>query len=181
MVLAQLYVPVKWIYEHEMTLRKGALYKFRIEPVDPGDPFRGKYLTIDYEADSVTIEAPSKWSEGETVYVSFDTTEEGFVHLLDVSRSYPSDWSSPYFRTKVDEVHRQVNLKRGWLSFEHPFERYFIEGKKAERIEELYFEELGDHPDRNYALIRIRNGHSALEGLVINGEPVEELVKEPPE
>jgi len=43
---AQLYFPAKIVYDNTMVLNQGTIWKFQCEPVDPNDPFRGKYITL---------------------------------------------------------------------------------------------------------------------------------------
>ena len=40
--LVQLFVPAKMILDREDILDMGKEYKFKTEPIDPNDPFRGK-------------------------------------------------------------------------------------------------------------------------------------------
>ena len=47
--LAQLYVPAKMIWDQEDVLKNGSEYKFKTDPVDPNDPFRGKYITLSFD------------------------------------------------------------------------------------------------------------------------------------
>lgn len=39
--IVQLYVPAKMILDREDILDTGKEYKFKTEPIDPNDPFRG--------------------------------------------------------------------------------------------------------------------------------------------
>ena len=48
-VLVQLVVPAKMIFDKEVILKTGTIYKFKTQPIDPSDPFRGKYVTLNYE------------------------------------------------------------------------------------------------------------------------------------
>ena len=50
LVCLQLFVPAKMIYDHEAILNKGKVFKFKTAPVDPSDPIRGKYITLQFEA-----------------------------------------------------------------------------------------------------------------------------------
>ena len=50
--VAQIVVPAHMIYQQEDAIDTGVAYKFKTEPFDPSDPFRGKYITLNYEIDS---------------------------------------------------------------------------------------------------------------------------------
>ncbi|MBD3630845.1 GDYXXLXY domain-containing protein [Cyclobacterium sp.] len=44
--LLQLYLPAKMILDREDILHKGKEYKFKTQPIDPNDPFRGKFIAL---------------------------------------------------------------------------------------------------------------------------------------
>jgi uncharacterized membrane-anchored protein len=46
--LLQAFAPLKMVYDNEMTIRQGTVYKFKTQPIDPSDPFRGKYVSLDF-------------------------------------------------------------------------------------------------------------------------------------
>lgn len=48
----QLFIPAQMILKQETILKKGTAYKFKAQPVDPSDPFKGKYINLNYEIDS---------------------------------------------------------------------------------------------------------------------------------
>ena len=56
MVLAQLYVPASMIFQKERVITQGTAYKFRTAPIDPNDPFRGKYITLSFNETGVKVE-----------------------------------------------------------------------------------------------------------------------------
>ncbi len=175
MVLLQLGVPFRWIYQHEKVLQKGTPFKFRLDPVDPSDPFRGNYMTLEYEADSVPVEAPGAWDHGDRAYVSFDTTDQGFVRLLDVSQR-PFGEDVNYFLSEVDAVHRLEGLKRGWIRLEHPFDRYFLPKAQARNAEERLWSPSEEGP--SYAVVRIMDGKACLEELIVQGKPADRIIEE---
>ena len=49
LVAAQLYVPASMILGRENTIKAGKEFQFRVAPIDPNDPLRGKYIRLDYE------------------------------------------------------------------------------------------------------------------------------------
>jgi uncharacterized membrane-anchored protein len=79
MCLLQWLVPAKVIYDSENLLREGIQYRFRTLPIDPSDPFRGKYITLNFEANSITLRDRADWKAGEVVFVSFTTDSAGFA------------------------------------------------------------------------------------------------------
>ena len=57
MILAQLSFPLKMIIEREIILHKGETFLFKIEPIDPYDAFRGRYVWINYK--NLNVDLPS--------------------------------------------------------------------------------------------------------------------------
>ncbi|HUR30287.1 MAG TPA: GDYXXLXY domain-containing protein, partial [Saprospiraceae bacterium] len=70
MVLVQLYVPASMIMESEKVLKEGKEFKFKTAPVDPTDPFRGKYVELNFDAINFRGPIRDTFNYGEMVYVS---------------------------------------------------------------------------------------------------------------
>ncbi len=72
-----LLVPVYVAVSSQNVLNNGTFYKFKPMAYDPFDPFRGKFLSVNYSTDFV----PTKFDfdEDETVYVSIGVDNEGFA------------------------------------------------------------------------------------------------------
>ena len=77
MVAVQLVVPASMIYNAEAIIAKGTEYKFITTPIDPTDPFRGKYITLSYRENRFQIYNPEEWSTNEIVFVTLTTDENG--------------------------------------------------------------------------------------------------------
>ena len=79
MCLLQWLVPGKMIYDSERVIDEGVLYKFKTQPIDPSDPFRGKYITLSFNANSLVLPDSADWVSGEEVFVTFTTDSTGFA------------------------------------------------------------------------------------------------------
>ena len=79
--LVQLYVPSKMILHREEILDTGKEYKFKTAPIDPTDPFRGKYITLRYDENMVEIQNEKDWVRGETIYVFLAKDSDGFAKI----------------------------------------------------------------------------------------------------
>ena len=98
-VLVQLFVPAKMIFNQEHIMANGAAYKFKTQPIDPSNPFKGKYIYLNYDLNS----APSKdttWTTSTTIYVTIITDSLGFAKVKDVSKEDPKE--GDYIKSKVD-------------------------------------------------------------------------------
>src|SRR3954467_13742330 len=88
--LAQLAVPGSLIWKREQTLRQGSVWKFRTAPVDPVDAFRGRYVSLQFEAETQEISPPANASAGAPVFVTLKTNAEGFAEIDQVSTTKPA-------------------------------------------------------------------------------------------
>ncbi len=65
LVAAQALLPLALIAWNEQALASGTNVTLKTAPVDPVDPFRGRYVTLSYEISSL----PTPYDAGATVYV----------------------------------------------------------------------------------------------------------------
>src|SRR5687768_9679608 len=82
----QLYVPAQMIFERENIASTGRLFKFRTAPVDPSDPFRGKYVLLEFQAASLKVKDANKWAALESCYAILDTNALGFASVKALSQ-----------------------------------------------------------------------------------------------
>ena len=170
--LAQLYVPAKMVWEKETLWAAGKEYKFKVAPVDPNDPFRGKYITLAYEANRYETTDTKEWKRGTTVYVSLLKDSEGFAAIKEVFRYPPTE--------ELDFV--EANLQR-WTSnptilfIDYPFNRFYMEESKAYDAEIAYRKMLRDSTQTAYALVNVKQGKALLKDVLIDGTPIQEVVE----
>lgn len=172
--LAQLYVPSKMIFDREEILETGTDYKFSTAPIDPSDPFRGKYIVLSYKDNVVAVKDEKSWIAGETVYVSLVTDEDGFAKIASVSKEKPSE-NQNFLKANVSTVSSDGTNK---LNIYFPFDRYYMEESKAYDAELVYTKSLQDTTQVTYALVSIKNGEAVLKDVLIDGISIKEIVKE---
>ncbi|MGK0379950.1 MAG: putative membrane-anchored protein [Patiriisocius sp.] len=171
--LAQLFVPAKMILDREDILETGTEYKFKTEPIDPNDPFRGKYINLNYKEDAIEIQNEMEWLRGETIYVFLTTDNQGFAKIQSVSKENPNN-EQAYLKTKVDYVTSNGSNK---LTLYLPFDRYYMEESKAYDAELAYRESQVDTNKVAYALVIIKEGEAVLKDVFIDGVSIREIVK----
>lgn len=171
--LVQLYVPARMIFDQESILLTGTEYKFRTAPIDPTDPFRGKYITLSFNERTVEIENAQNWLVGETIYVLLTTDINGFAKIESVSKDKPAI-NKDFLTAKVDYVTGNDEKK---LVIDYPFDRYYMEESKAYDAEVVYRESQLDTTQVAYALVRIKDGESALADVLIDGTSIKEIVR----
>lgn len=166
----QLFVPAKMIFDGELILANGKEFKFRTAPVDPSDPFRGKYLTLQYKEDHY-FSMGETWNTGEKVYVELFTDTDGYAAIQYITKSQPVE-SKDYVIAKVDYQDTAQDL----VYIHYPFDRFFVEESKAEAAEKRYNEQQSDSSTVTYALVNVKQGNALLKDIQINGRSILEMV-----
>lgn len=174
MCVAQWYVPGAMILEQEDVLRTGKAFRFKTAPIDPTDPFRGKYITLDFESEIFKHEKGRRWERGETVFVLLRENEDGFARISDIAESEP-DGAIDFLKAEVAFSDEETV----WIKY--PFDRFYLEESKASDAEKIYWERQTDQNDSTqtaYALVRIKNGQAVLEDVLINDRSIVDIVRE---
>ena len=169
--LVQIYVPAKIILDRAIVLSSGKEFKFRTAPIDPTDPFRGKYITLNFNENTIEIQNTGNWTRGEAVFVLLETDNNGFAKIRSASKAKPLD-TRDFLKAKVNYVDGSK------LSIEYPFDRFYMEESKAYDAELTYRRALPDTSQVAYALVNIKNGESVLKDVMINGISIREIVKQ---
>lgn len=170
--LFQIYVPAGIIADREILLSEGKEFKFKCAPVDPSDPFRGKYITLRFEENSFITEN-ANWVYNENVYVTFKNNSEGFSEIESVSKEMPVN-NSDFLKLKSNGFNPDLRK----LFFDFPFDRYYLNESKAPDTEEIYNRSLTDTNNVTYALVAIKDGEGAIKDVFINDKSVEEIIFE---
>jgi uncharacterized membrane-anchored protein len=173
MALVQLYVPAKMIIDYETIISSGEPFKFKIAPVDPLDPFRGKYITLDFKDVTATVPDPNVWRNDETIYVQLTTDNSGYAMIRSVSKTKPLN--NDFVEAKVGFI-GSTNDKK--LIVKYPFDRFYMEETKASGAEMIYREAARDPKQVAYALVYIREGEAALTDVFINDISIQKIVED---
>ncbi len=178
MALAQLFVPFKMIFDREKVLSEGYTFKFKTAPIDPSDPFRGKYITLNFAENNFEVTDGETWHNGQTAYVLLAKDTNGFAKIMDVVKELPSE-SDNCVKAKVNYVATKKDFGKTIqeLNFEYPFERFYMEESKAPLAESMYWEVSRDTTKITYASVNIQNGKAVLKDVFIGDVSIRELVK----
>jgi uncharacterized membrane-anchored protein len=172
-VFAQLFVPAKMIWDSEDIMQSGTEYKFRTAPVDPSDPFRGKYITLSFNEDIFIVENEKEWERGQVVYVSLTTDSLGFAKIQTVSKVHPTAHEA-FVKARVGYVPGNGSKK---VSIDYPFDRFYMEESKAPVAEMVYRNSQRDNLKITWALVSVKNGEAVLKDVLIDGVSIREVVK----
>jgi len=169
--LVQIYVPASMILDREAVLAQGTEFKFRTAPIDPNDPFRGKYITLSFIDTTVPIVNESNWTAGESVYALLTTDEQGFAQIQSVTRDYPPE-DQDFLTTKISAVSSN-GIRQ--LTLDYPFDRFYLEETKAPEAERVYRESLRNANQETYALVSIKDGEAVLKDVLIDGASIKDI------
>lgn len=185
--LAQLAVPAHLIRRQQTTLAHGTEYRFRTAPVDPADPFRGRYVALDFEAACADTGYEPHWPVQERKWFArLARDAEGYARIEGLSRERPA--AGDYIQVRS----RGWSCVNGQERLELPFNRYYLPEEMAPQAEAAYLASNrraqaasqvqvpdGEPPEHRvpaYATVRVRDGHAAFEELYLDGLPLREFL-----
>lgn len=174
MLVAQWLVPSKLIYDSEKTISDGVSFMFRTRPVDPYDPFRGKYITLYFEDNKIERDTLESFRNGESVFVLVEADTLGMGIPTTISHSvFPT---SNYFEATVSysDWRKEEGYQRVFLEF--PFNKFFLEETLAPQAEMTYSETRSDTIP-GFAVVKIKDGSAVLQDVMINDSSIVDLVK----
>lgn len=163
LALIQLAVPGWMILQQERILHHGRVFKFKTAPVDPYDAFRGRYVALQFDANSNGIK-PNSDLQNRKVWVRFEVDEKGFAKVREESKKPLTG----------DDV---VMATRFYSNLHFPFDRYYMDENAAPKAETAYRNNSRREHQNACATVRILNGHAAIEELYIDDKPIREFLR----
>lgn len=176
MVMAQWIVPLKMIRDSEAVLTEGEIYKFKTQPIDPSDPFRGKYVILRFDVEQFETDTLKRFKADQTVYARLATDAKGFVRISELLLHEPELMDNAILKTTVGYAWPVDGKQR--VSLKLPFDRFYVEESKAPAAEQAYWDAQRDTLQVTYARVRVHNGQAVIEDVMINDRPILEIVRE---
>ena len=175
-----LFYPVRTIIRFSFPEGKGAEYRFRITAYDPYDPMRGRYVRLNLNDFERNIRLPNKsrdlFEHHLPCFAVLGKTPDGKAVIADL---VPDRNEIPagkdflpvqymWFRQDYDEKNKK-HLKTGTHHIQLPFNRFYLNEKKAPEAEKLL-----QNPKNKAELIVIvyPDGVYRVKDLVVNGKSV---------
>lgn len=167
----QIMAPAKMIFDQQMTLNKGKAYKFLTEPLDPNDPFRGKFIRMNYQINTYETKE-TKWDRNSEIYI-YIKDSLGYAKLDTITKD-KLKISQDYIKAKLTWYNKKDNV----INFSLLNDRFYMDESKAKPAEDLVREAQTDSSltNKTYALIYIKDGISVLDNVFINDIPIEILL-----
>ena len=155
---AQLAFASSALWRGETTLQGGTLYRFVTDPVDPVDPFRGRYVALAFRAVRVPAVGGHPIEKGQTAYVELGRDSEGFGKLVRAHVEPPG----------VDHLALPaLAADRSGVTVQLPFERYYAEESRAREIDRQRWVAGG----RFVVAVRVLRGRGVIESLELGEMP----------
>ena len=181
LIFAQIAIPFSMIKSRENVLSNGERFKFRTRPIDPSDPFQGRYVRLGIDMDYIA--KPKEFKSGlkykEPIYAILETGEDGFAHFTDWSREKPENsrfLKTRYLGTRNDwNRDTQTRTHKG-IRLDIPFDRYYMDEAKAPRAEQLARE--ATRSTNCWVNVRILNGKAVIEDVFAEGQSLRDLATE---
>lgn len=166
LALAQIAVAARAIILSEIALRHGEVYRFRLQPVDPVDAFRGRYVALRFAQDRtpVTDEVPHLGQE--KVYVPLVVDDEGFAIFGSARLEAPETGDYLYLQGGVEFMDDDGERR---LSLALPFRRYYMTEELAKEVDTAMWRR-GIRPA--WVTVRVHGGVGVIEDLYVDGLPV---------
>ncbi len=150
--LVQWFVPLKSMVNYLYAKSAGESFLFRVAPLDPYDPFKGRYVLlrmIDLDLDCI--------NPGDDAVYAVVENQGKYAQIVSKSTKKPA--SSNYI--KATTRHSKLIL---------PFDRYYLNEKIAPRVEDAMNKKEGEF----HIKVHIKDGDAVITGLYIFDIPVEE-------
>ena len=171
-LFAQLAVPASMILKRERVLAHGQAFKFRTAPVDPYDAFRGRYVALGFDRNSVAAPPGHDFARGQTVHVRLEEDADGFATFAEVLRERPD--AAPYLTTKIQYVGGNM------VQLRLPFDRYYMDENAAPAAEQAYWKYTAASNRNAHVQVRLEKGFAVLEDLYVDGQPIREYLAQNP-
>ncbi len=184
----QIYVPLSIIIEKEDILKSGETLKFEIQPIDPYDPFRGKYLIVKVKNKIYLDDKKfdySKFSRDQKVYAIIKKEKDGFCKFDSISLEKPK--TKLFIKTTIARIYNYskrdsqkiygFSNSKSSIVIKVPFDRYYINEKYAKAGEELYNKFSNKKKEDAYIIVKLKNGKAVLENLYFKNVKVNKYIK----
>jgi uncharacterized membrane-anchored protein len=167
---------VGWmIYRYQQVRNEGVLYRFLLEPIDPADPFRGRYLQLSFEADRVKVCNYVNDDFSDDLYVSLGTDSLGFAKPISAGWNKPA--SGDYLISKNPDFYDDEN-NCAQAILRYNFDRWYMNETLAPLAETKLTKALTREGTRCWLNVRIREGKAVAEELYVNDTALADWMKQ---
>jgi uncharacterized membrane-anchored protein len=154
--IIQLTFPLFFIAAKEQVIEDGKEYLFRIQPVDPYDFFQGRYVSLNVQPLSCSLENPDDFKRNDIVYAEFEQDSLGAT-----IKQLSHEKTEHSLKLKL-----HANPKKK-IRIRLPFKRFYLEENKAKKVESKLSR---GATSRNYVHVKILDGDFVMTDISSNGK-----------
>lgn len=172
LALAQIAVPAQMALNQVMVRAKGVQLRIRCAPVDPVNPFMGRYVRLNLSGEVAAPKSrPGRAGRMQDAWVTYTLDEQGFVNPAALYWVRPKDAPSLKVRTSGFD-------QDGKIRFSYPFDRYYMNEMKAPEVDRAMAGGRWNlRPREVFVTVRVLGETAVLEELHLNGLPVLEYLR----
>lgn len=176
-MLLYLWFPFQMINSSQEVLQKGNLYRFKPEPVDPYDAFRGRYVELNFLTKAFTVSPSLKMPDPEQkVYVSLGKDSLGYAFFDQIHYDPPGE--KDYIETTIS----YSNGRELHINIPENMQRFYLNEELAPQAEKVYRELARENRNADtiavYLDVRVLEGTVVMEELYFRDLPVGEYLRE---
>lgn len=174
MCILYLGIPVLMIRQQESILKKGAVYRFALRPIDPPDAFRGRYLELNF--DMPPFQPPGEYVEyGQRVFLTVAKDSAGIAQF-DSLYTAPPPHTPDYVAARVGGT----SSHEVYCFIPDEMRRFYLNEELAP-LADKWYAELLNRDDRQEVPVtvdlRILRGKALIEQVYFEGIPVAEYIR----
>ncbi|MBK8624042.1 MAG: GDYXXLXY domain-containing protein [Saprospiraceae bacterium] len=168
LALIQIAVPGYLIFNKNQTISQGTVFKFKTLPIDPAEPFVGRYVDLRFDQDTFSSLDAKYYREDADVYVEITKGIDSFAIIKSIALE-PSDFKEHYIKATVQYV------SEGKVFIKYPFTRFYMEESKAPKADSYANQMLLDTLNFGYAEVAIFKGDAVIKDVKINDRTIKSL------
>ena len=179
-----LFYPVRKIWQFTFPEGKGTEYRIPVTAYDPYDPMRGRYVRLNLSG-TETVRLPKKnapvCESGVHCFALLEKAPDGTIRIVDLAK-YRSEfppgvdvlsveyrWFTQDYEAGGANRRKVRSLKTGKHHIRLPFERFYLNERKAPEVEKL-LQKRGSKAE--LIVIVYPNGIYRVKDLIVNGKAV---------
>lgn len=173
----QLFLLGKMLFDANRAILLGEEYKFECRPIDPTDPLKGKYITLDFKVDHFFTNDTTEHYRRKILYATLEKDEKGFARFSSLLEEEPSsgDYCKAYFKRDSNRNYQEGKFKRR-ITLDFDFDIFYMEESKAPLAENVVRNSARDL--EIYAKAKVFKGEVIIEDVLINGVSIGQHVIE---
>jgi hypothetical protein len=160
------------IFQSESHLAAGRIHKFQLRISDPSDPFRGRYMVLNFAEENLKISGFVPAENGK-FHIQLGKDAHGFSIPINASNVLPAD-NNDWLEVSSSNFNIADS---GIIYFNYPWDRYFLNEDAADAAEAFLIKHLRDSTSKCWAEVSIHRGKSILKDVKVNGISINDAEK----